>query len=244
MPAVRARFDHPGRKEADLTVLNYGEKIMFTGLVEQVGKIKAFKRGTGNATLTVSCGKWDAPVVNGDSVAVQGACLTVSSVTGTELRFDVLDETLNLTTIRHLKAGALVNLERALRADARLGGHFVSGHVDGVGTIAGIRQTGNDRVIEVQCSASITYGIVLKGSIALDGISLTVTGVGPDSFHVKIIPYTWDHTSLRQLRQGSKVNVETDIIGKYVAKYLKAGGGEGKHAHLDLAALVKAGFDA
>jgi riboflavin synthase len=157
----------------------------------------------------------------GDSVAVNGVCLTVISTDGENIYADVSPETARVTAIGSLKRGALVNLERPLRADARIGGHFVQGHVDGTGRIDEIRREGDSWWITIEYPSALAPSIVRKGSIAVDGISLTVAGVDNRRFDVQIIPYTWEHTNLRTLRVGEAVNLECDILGKYVFRALE-----------------------
>ncbi|MCX6998055.1 MAG: riboflavin synthase [Kiritimatiellaeota bacterium] len=194
---------------------------MFTGIIQQVGALTALQRRGGAGRLTVQAGAWDSPLVPGESLAVEGVCLTVAEPAGAEIRFDVLAETLAKTNLGGKRAGAALNLERAVRAGDFLGGHLVSGHVDGPGTIRSIGRAGADRVVEVVCARELLHGIVAKGSIALSGISLTVVDLRADAFTVHIIPHTWEHTSLSRARAGDPVNLETDVIGKYVARFLE-----------------------
>ena len=163
---------------------------------------------------------WDSPLVMGESIAVQGACLTVTSIGKNEFACDVLNETLKKTNLGESSTGAKLNLERALRADDRLGGHMVTGHVDGLGTVLAFEQKGTDWTLEVSCEESLLSGIVSKGSITIDGVSLTIADLSSKSFTVCLIPHTLSHTSLQALRKGHIVNLETDIIGKYVQRYL------------------------
>jgi len=212
---------------------------MFTGIIQQVGRLAALQRRGGAGRLTVTAGGWDPPLTLGESIAVEGVCLTVAAAAGREIRFDVLEETLAKTTLGRKPAGADVNLERAVRAGDFLGGHLVSGHVDGVGTLRALGRTGADRVLEIACDRELLRGVVAKGSIAVNGISLTVVELRADGFTVHIIPHTWEHTSLAGARAGDAVNLETDLIGKYVARYLegRAAGGD-----LTLDKLRAAGF--
>lgn len=196
---------------------------MFTGLVEAVGTLQAMERYDGGATLTVACPPWNSPLVTGESIAVQGACLTVTRFDSTQIRADVLDETLRRTNLSRKRAGQCLNLERALRLGDRLGGHLVSGHVDAVGAVDTIRMEGRDRVVRLSCDRQTASGIVEKGSVALDGISLTVSAVAESAFEVCIIPWTWEHTSLRERVPGDSINIETDMIGKYIQRHLSAG---------------------
>lgn len=197
---------------------------MFTGLIERVGTLARLEsRGTG-ARLIVAAGDWDSPVIPGESVAVQGACLTVTETGSGHVSFDVLNETLQRTALGEKRPGGRLNLERALQAGGRFGGHFVTGHVDGTGRVAGLDRVGADWLLEVACARELAHGIVEKGSITVDGVSLTVTRAMEEGFEVQIIPFTWQHTSLPDLKVGGRVNLETDLIGKYVLKAVSAGG--------------------
>jgi len=194
---------------------------MFTGLIQKVGKLAAKKSRGDGMLYTIQHEAWESPLTKGESVAVQGVCLTVTAIRAREFTCDVLNETVNKTNLGTKDLGAPLNLERALRADERLGGHIVSGHVDGAGTVLAFDQKGSDWVLEVACDEPLLWGIVTKGSIAIDGISLTVVALGPKSFSVHIIPHTLASTSLKVLKKGHTVNLESDIIGKYVQRYLE-----------------------
>lgn len=195
---------------------------MFTGIIQRVGEVAALHRSGGAGRLALKAGGWTPPVALGESIAIEGVCLTVARLAGEILHFDVLEETLAKTTLGGKKAGDGVNLERAVRAGDFLGGHIVSGHVDGVGEIARFGRAGADRVVEIRRGADLLHGVVPKGSIAINGISLTVVEVKAAAFTVHIIPHTWENTSLRVARVGDAVNLETDILGKYVARHLTA----------------------
>ena len=189
---------------------------MFTGLVQQVGRLEriSFQGDAGRLELSA---QFDAPLQIGESVAVNGACLTLVEQRGETLVFDVLRETFDKTSLRDKVPGAPLNLERALRMGDPLGGHLVSGHVDGTGDVRRIESAGRDKVLVVAAPALIAE-IVPKGSIAIDGISLTVVDVAPaeGTFSVHVIPHTWSQTALSALAPGARVNLETDMIGKYV----------------------------
>ena len=189
---------------------------MFTGLVQQVGRLEqiAFQGAAGRLTL---CARFDGPLQIGESVAVNGACLTLVEQHGDRLTFDVLRETFDKTALRDKAPGAPLNLERALRLGDPLGGHLVSGHVDGTGELQRVESAGRDKVLVV-AAASLIGEIVPKGSIAIDGISLTVVDVAPaaGTFSVHVIPHTWSETALVSLAPGMRVNLESDLIGKYV----------------------------
>jgi riboflavin synthase len=194
---------------------------MFTGLIQQVGSL-AGKRPRGDGmSLVIRYTPWDSPLDVGESVAVQGVCLTVTTLHAGEFSCDVLAETLKKTTLGNISPSAKLNLERALRADERLGGHIVTGHIDGPGKVLSIEQKGADWILEVSCGDELLSGIVSKGSIAIDGVSLTVADLRQKSFTVHLIPQTWSHTSLQALRKGHQVNLETDLIGKYVQRTLE-----------------------
>jgi riboflavin synthase len=194
---------------------------MFTGIVETVGELAEIKPTPSGLRLRLITSL--APdLTPGESVAVNGVCLTVVSSDHSGIHMDVSPETLRVTAFPSLKRGALVNLERPMRADARVGGHFVQGHVDATGTVEEIRQDGDFWWITIRFPPSIASQIVRKGSIAVDGVSLTVAGVDDRRFDVQIIPYTWQHTSLRGLKPNELVNLECDMIGKYVLRALEA----------------------
>jgi riboflavin synthase len=193
---------------------------MFTGLIEDVGKIGALRIAKNSAVLTV---KTKLPLRHmslGASVAVNGACLTVVKKTKDVFTVDVSPETLQRTNLPSLAAGSLVNLEQPMRFQDRLGGHLVTGHVDGIGTITAIKPEGGFTVFRFHVPAIINSLLVAKGSVAVDGISLTVNDCRRDGFSVAIIPFTLQHTNLRVRRVGDKVNLETDLIGKYVQSFL------------------------
>jgi len=161
---------------------------------------------------------------SGDSLAVNGVCLTVVSADSGGVHADISPETARVSALGGLKRGSLVNLERPLRADARLGGHFVQGHVDATGTIEDIRRDGDSFWLTIKFPPALAPFIVRKGSIAVSGVSLTVAGVDDRHFDVQIIPYTWEHTNLQGVRQGELVNIECDILGKYVVRVAELAG--------------------
>ena len=211
---------------------------MFTGIIQKVGEVVSLQRSSGAGRFVLKAGAWAPPVEIGESIAIEGVCLTVAEIFGKVLHFDVLEETLAKTTLGSKKSGEGINLERAVRADDFLGGHIISGHVDGLGKIARLGHAGTDRVVEVQCGTEILRGIVPKGSIAINGISLTVVEVKAHAFTAHIIPHTWENTSLRAAHTGDAVNLETDVIGKYVARYLAVR----EQSKLTLDKLRAAGF--
>jgi riboflavin synthase len=196
---------------------------MFTGLIEAMGEIAEVKPTAAGFRLRLTTAL--APELSsGDSLAVDGVCLTVVSADQHGLHADISPETARVTALGTLKRGSLVNLERPLRADARLGGHFVQGHVDATGTIEDIRPDGDSFWLTVRFPADLAPYIVRKGSIAVNGISLTVAGVDDRHLDVQIIPYTWEHTNLRTAKQGDPVNIECDILGKYVVRVAELSG--------------------
>ena len=190
---------------------------MFTGIIEEVGSLKRLAGGQ----IAVACGKVLSDAHVGDSIAVNGICLTVTSFGGGQFTADVMPETIRRTSLSELRHGSAVNLERALMPMSRMGGHIVSGHIDGTGTIAGWKEEGNAILLTVAAEEGILRYIVEKGSVALDGISLTVAAAGAADFTVSLIPHTRESTNLREKHIGSLLNIETDIIGKYVERMLK-----------------------
>ena len=200
---------------------------MFTGIVEETGVVGAIKPTAKSIQLTVAAKRCARGLKLGDSVAVNGCCLTVVKLTtraGRKLvQFDLLRETWDRTNLQFCQAGSLVNLERPLRADGRLDGHFVTGHVDGVGKISRWERAGQDHVLEITAPADVLRYIVFKGSIAVDGISLTVAGVTKKGFRLWIIPHTYEVTALRERKVGDAVNLEADILGKYVEQFVRRG---------------------
>jgi len=196
---------------------------MFTGLIEAIGEVAEIKPTPGGFRLRLTTTM--APeIVAGDSLAVNGVCLTAVSSDADGIHADISPETARVSGLGGLRRGALVNLERPLRADARLGGHFVQGHVDATGTLEDIRADGDSFWLTVRFPTLLAPYIVRKGSIAVDGISLTVAGVDDRHFDVQIIPYTWQHTNLHLAKQGDVVNIECDILGKYVVRVAELAG--------------------
>jgi riboflavin synthase len=196
-------------------------KAMFTGLIEDVGKITSLRPSRSSAVLAVETGLPLRSMELGASIAINGACLTVIKKGRRTFTVDVSPETLNRTSLASLAAGSLVNLERSLRLQDRLGGHWVTGHVDGTAVVNAIEKRGEFIFFSFRVPASIGRLLVTKGSVAVDGISLTVNECSKSRFSVAIIPFTLQHTNLRARRLGDKVNIETDLIGKYVHEFLK-----------------------
>ena len=193
---------------------------MFTGLIEDVGKIATLRLRNGSAVVTVRTKLPVEKMAMGASVAVNGACLTVVKKLKNAFTVDVSPETLACTDLGALKPGSLVNLEQPMRLNERLGGHLVTGHVDGVGTVVMIEKQGEFTIFTFQVAKELGRLLVSKGSVAVDGISLTVNQCRPRRFAVAIIPFTLEHTNLQGRRVGDKVNIETDLIGKYVHSFL------------------------
>ena len=199
---------------------------MFTGIVEEAGVVESIKPTARSIQLTIRARAIAHGVKLGASVAVNGCCLTVVKISARGkaklLQFDVLQESWQRTNLQFTKAGAIVNLERPLRTDGELGGHFVTGHVDGVGKIIRWERSGKDHILEIAASADVLRYVVFKGSIAVDGISLTVAGVTKKSFKLWIIPHTFEVTTLRERQVGDSVNLEADLLGKYVERFVAA----------------------
>lgn len=193
---------------------------MFTGIIEETGRVAAFVRGADSWQLQIAAQLSLSDVKLGDSMAVNGCCLTVVKFDSAHLWFDVLEETRRLTNFALIAPGAMVNLERSLRADSRLGGHFVSGHIDALGRVAVFEPRGKDHYLKVVVPAGFSLYLVYKGSVAIDGISLTVAEVTGDSFVVWLIPHTLAVTNLRDKKTGDMLNLEFDLLAKYVEKII------------------------
>ncbi len=211
---------------------------MFTGLIEKLGKITNFTNRGNGYIINIEHSLWDRTLKSGDSVAVCGVCLTATNISDKSFSADMLAETAEKTALIKKQAGDVVNLERAMAADGRFGGHFVTGHVDGVGRISKIESFSQDFVVSVEADKDLLSGIVLKGSVAIEGISLTVARVDSKSFDVHIIPTTWNETNLANLHKGSYVNIETDMIGKYVKRFMD----KEDYSNITMDSLKKAGF--
>ncbi|MHB8125840.1 MAG: riboflavin synthase [Desulfitobacteriaceae bacterium] len=193
---------------------------MFTGIIEELGVVSNIKLLSDSAELTIQAEKVLEGTKLGDSIAVNGVCLTVIHLSVREFTVEVMAETLEKTSLAQLKPGRKVNLERALQLSSRLGGHLVSGHIDGVGTIKQITSVGIASIYKISISPSLSSFILPKGSIAIDGISLTVLQADTHFFSVSLIPHTFAQTTLGLKKVGEKINLETDMIGKYVANFL------------------------
>lgn len=215
---------------------------MFTGLIEEIGKVVRIEMAGQSARLTVTAGFPPGEIRIGDSIAVNGACLTVVEKSNGTLTFDASPETITRTAFRHLKSGAPVNLERALRFSDRLDGHLVAGHVDCVATISERREASGNILYTFRIPREFTRYIAGKGSVAIDGVSLTVNTVADETFSVNIIPLTSSRTTLASKRMGDEVNIETDMLCKYLERLLESRNGkkEGKGVSLEL--LAQKGF--
>lgn len=193
---------------------------MFTGIIEEIGHVNEIKNAASSAVLTITAKKVLEGTRLGDSIAVNGVCLTVTGIHGGTFTADVMHETLNRSSLGNLKRGSTVNLERAMAADGRFGGHIVSGHIDGTGKIADIKKDDNAVWYRIKTDSRIIRYIVEKGSIAIDGISLTVAGLDNESFSVSVIPHTAASTTLSLKKNGDVVNLENDVVGKYIERFL------------------------
>src|ERR1035437_9491308 len=197
---------------------------MFTGIVEESGTVERIKPTAKSIQLTVRAGKIARGLKLGDSMAINGCCLTAVKISSRGksklVQFDLLQETWRRTNLQFAKPGSLVNLERPLRANGEFGGHFVTGHIDGVGKIIRWERVGRDHVLDIAAPPDVMRYLVFKGSMAVDGISLTVAGVQKKSFRIWIIPHTYEVTALRDRKVGDAVNLEADLLGKYVEKFL------------------------
>lgn len=215
---------------------------MFTGLIEEVGEIQGIRRGQRSCVLTIGCKTVLEDAKIGDSIAVNGVCLTVTSLGGSYYTADVMSETMNRSSLGQLASGSKVNLERAMPANGRFGGHIVSGHIDGTGTVQSIIPDDNAVWYTIAAKPELLRYIVEKGSITIDGISLTVAYVDEKCFKVSIIPHTQQVTALHNRRVGDLVNLECDIIGKYVEKLMTPQKEEKKESRITEAFLREYGF--
>ena len=198
---------------------------MFTGLIETLGEVAEVKPTPAGFRLRLTTAL-SPDLTPGDSLAVNGVCLTVVSADSDGVHLDVSPETIRVSALGSLKRGAAVNLERPMRADSRIGGHFVQGHVDATGSIEELRRDGDCWWVTVKFPPSLAAQIVRKGSVAVDGVSLTVAGVDDRRFDVQVIPFTWEHTSLRFLKVNDQVNLECDMLGKYVLRAMEIAKGK------------------
>jgi len=192
---------------------------VFTGIIERIGRLGGKKEQGGGYSLEIEHDPWDTPLVTGESVAVEGVCLTVVERHPGGFTCDVLAETMQRTSLGGMQPGSRLNLERALLAGDLLGGHVVSGHVDGTGRVAAVREIARDAVMRIACGSELMDGIVQRGSVACAGVGLTVSGLDADWFEVNLIPLTRKATTLGECKTGDEINVELDMIGKYVKRY-------------------------
>ena len=215
---------------------------MFTGIVEEIGTIKRFNISGNSGCIEIEAKKVLEGTKIGDSIAVNGICLTVVSMSDSSCCADVMAETVRRSSLSELSDGDSVNLERAMAADGRFGGHIVSGHIDGTGVIVSKVQEENAVWVTIEAPEEILNYIVEKGSICIDGISLTVASVSDRDFKVSVIPHTGEETTLLKKKTGLKVNLENDIIGKYVGKLMNISGGEKKASNITMDFLIENGF--
>jgi riboflavin synthase len=215
---------------------------MFTGLIEEVGTVAAVRHGRGQSRLEIRAPRIAGDGAIGESICVNGVCLTVVARGEGRLEFDAIAETLRRSNLGELRAGDRVNLERAMSAASRFGGHIVQGHVDAIGRVAQIVPEANSRLVTIDAPPEVMRYVVAKGSIALDGISLTVAAVSPSGFTVAIIPHTWAETTLGNRRSGDRVNLEVDLLAKYVERLLEARWETPAARPLTEAALRESGF--
>lgn len=217
-------------------------RTIFTGIIEELGSVKSLVQSKEVCRLTILAPHIMKGTALGDSIAVNGICLTVEEMGENWFRADVMAETMRRTSLSGLSAGSLVNLERAMPMNGRFGGHIVSGHVDGTGTVLSVKKEGNAFWYEIQAEPSILKYVIEKGSIAIDGISLTVAKVTKKSFSVSIIPHTRKMTVLSERKPGDLVNLENDLIGKYVERLLGFQEEKKQESHLSMDFLAEHGF--
>lgn len=212
---------------------------MFTGIIEEIGTVQTVQHSGDNSFIKIRAEKILSDVHDGDSIAVNGICLTVTDFSNNIFRADVMNETLNRSSLGSLRNGSPVNLERAMPANGRFGGHIVSGHIDGTGVISDIKKDGIAIWYTISTKPEIMRYIIEKGSIAIDGISLTVAKVTDNSFSVSIIPHTAQQTILSYKKTGDIVNLENDIVGKYIEKLICP---DSRKSNIDMAFLAERGF--
>ncbi|MCM1339476.1 MAG: riboflavin synthase [Muribaculaceae bacterium] len=213
---------------------------MFTGIVEETGLVKRITKSADNAELEIQCWVVLDGTKLGDSIAVNGVCQTVTRLTEDSFVVQISDETLNITNLSELTQGQKVNLERALTLNSRLGGHIVSGHVEGIGKFLTKQQYGNFYNIEIKIPENLSKYVIKKGSVTVNGISLTIADIENDIVKIAVIPHTYQNTNLSDLKPNDNVNIETDILGKYVEKFLSAQ--DNKKSNIDMNFLQENGF--
>jgi riboflavin synthase len=214
---------------------------MFTGIIEEIGTIRSVKWGIRSAVLKIGVNDILKEIKKGDSINTNGACLTVVAIDPDGFSVDVVAETMRRTNLQELKAGSKVNLERALKLNDLLNGHLVSGHIDGTGTLSGFKKEDNAIWVTISADKGILKYIIIKGSVTVDGISLTVASLTENDFSVSLIPYTVKDTTLATKNKGDMVNLECDLIGKYIEKFMKEPN-QAKEKTIDLDYLKEHGF--
>ncbi|MBP3310388.1 MAG: riboflavin synthase [Ruminococcus sp.] len=215
---------------------------MFTGIVEEIGTVRSLQHGQTSSFIEIQAKTVLSDVHLGDSIAVNGVCLTVTHLTSDSFRADIMNETLKRSSLGSLRSGGHVNLERAMAANGRFGGHIVSGHIDGTGTVINIKKDGIAHWYTISADNSILRYIVEKGSVAIDGISLTVAALSETSFSVSVIPHTSEQTILSEKKLGDIVNLENDIVGKYVEKFMRPVEASPKSNGISMNFLAENGF--
>lgn len=215
---------------------------MFTGIVEEIGVIKEFSKSGNSALIVVECKKVLEDTKIGDSIAIDGVCQTVTSLTSSSFSAQVSSETINVTTFSNFKVGMKINLERALTLNGRLGGHIVSGHVDGLGKVKKIEKLSEFYNITFEIEKNLTKYIAKKGSITVNGVSLTIADIASNEFNIAIIPHTFENTSLKNLQKGDFVNIEVDILAKYIEKILSTDNNTSRNREIDDNFLKENGF--
>ena len=193
---------------------------MFTGIIEETGKILDINTGNTQGKITIQCEKILEETKLGDSIAVNGICLTVAEILPNKFTADISPETLKLTNLEYLHAGDVVNLERAMKADGRFGGHIVSGHIDGIGKFISCQKNGNFYDLNIELTPDLAKYVIKKGSIAINGISLTIAEVNKNSINIALIPHTYENTNLKKIKNKEFVNIEIDMMAKYIEKFL------------------------
>jgi riboflavin synthase len=215
---------------------------MFTGIIEEIGELASIQRGTKSVVLTIKADKILTDTSTGDSISTNGVCLTAVEIGKDYFKADVMHETIDRSSLGQLSKGSKVNLERAMRADGRFGGHMVAGHIDGTGEITDITKDDNAVWYKITTKPEIMRYIIEKGSIAIDGISLTVAKVAKSDFSVSIIPHTLGQTTLALRKKGDKVNLENDMVGKYIEKFLINDKDQTNKSKIDKSFLITNGF--
>lgn len=215
---------------------------MFTGIIEELGKIESLDKAVSGARLLISAQTVVYETNSGDSISVNGVCLTALNITPGSFSADVSQETLNRSTLGGLKQGSIVNLERAVTPSTRLGGHIVQGHVDGKGTYISAIQSGDFWTVRIGFPVEMARYFVYKGSVAVEGISLTIANLADDYFEIAIIPKTWELTNLSSLKPGDEVNLEADVIAKYVERIMLFGDDAKKTSNITMEKLAKLGY--